>query len=140
MDRKKSLCKFCNNQYGKYICPRCKQQYCSLTCYQCQAHLGCSEFFYKNSVEQEIKNRKVTKEEKNKILKLLLKFKYDQENAENLEFFYNNDELLEKELEQSDLKERMKDIDLESASFEEIWERLNSNEREEFVHLALRQK
>ncbi|KAG5518231.1 hypothetical protein PMAC_003027 [Pneumocystis sp. 'macacae'] len=105
-------------------------------CYQCQVHLGCSESFYKNSVEQEIKSKKVTKEEKNKMLKLLLKFKYNQKNIENFEF-YNNEVSLEKELKQSDLKERMKDVDLESASFEEIWKRLNSNEREEFVHLAL---
>ncbi|KAG4303436.1 hypothetical protein PCK1_000400 [Pneumocystis canis] len=28
-------------------------------------------------------------------------------------------------------------INIENASFEEIWERLNSSERNEFVHLAL---
>ncbi|KAG4305778.1 hypothetical protein PORY_000688 [Pneumocystis oryctolagi] len=137
MNNKISLCKFCNNQYGKYICPRCKQRYCSLICYQTQEHLGCSEFFYRNNVEQEIKNRRATKEEKFKMLKILSKFKYDPERIENFDFLYNNEELLENKINESTLEERMKDIDIENTSFEEIWRRLNLNEKKEFVNYAL---
>ncbi|KAG5440598.1 hypothetical protein PCK2_000308 [Pneumocystis canis] len=98
-------------------------------------HLGCSEFFYKNNIEQEIKNKRITQEERINMLKFFSKFKYNEKSIENFEFLYDNEELLEKE--QNELEERMKDINIENASFEEIWERLNSSEREEFVHLAL---
>ncbi|KAG5438079.1 hypothetical protein PCANB_000426 [Pneumocystis canis] len=135
MNNQEFLCQFCNNHHGKYLCPRCKQRYCSLTCYRNQTHLGCSEFFYKNNIEQEIKNKKVSQEEKTRMLKFLSEFRYNKNNIENSEFLYNNEELLEEE--QDDLKDRMKDINIENASFEEIWERLNSSERNEFVHLAL---
>jgi hypothetical protein len=36
-----------------------------------------------------------------------------------------------------DLEMRMADLNIEEADFEEIWERLDSREREEFVRLAL---
>ena len=36
-----------------------------------------------------------------------------------------------------DLEMRMAGLDVENAEFEEIWERLDSREREEFVRLAL---
>jgi hypothetical protein len=35
-----------------------------------------------------------------------------------------------------DLRTRMMGVDIEKAEFEEIWERLDSREREEFVRLA----
>ncbi|QSL65054.1 hypothetical protein MERGE_002359 [Pneumocystis wakefieldiae] len=109
-------------------------RYCSLICYGSQIHLKCSEFFYKDNVEQEIKNRKITKKEKTEMLHLLSKYSYNQD-IENLEFL-DNKKLSEK-IKKSTLKDRMKDIDIENASFEEIWDHLESNEREEFVHLAM---
>ncbi|EMR11234.1 hypothetical protein PNEG_00823 [Pneumocystis murina B123] len=135
MNNRKILCQICNNQYGKYICPRCNQRYCSLICYRSQIHLRCSEFFYKDNVEQEIKNRKITKKEKTEVLHFLSKYSYN-EDFKNFKFLDDNKKLSEK-IEKSTLKNRMKDIDVENASFEEIWERLESNEREEFVHLAM---
>ncbi|KTW28766.1 hypothetical protein T552_01396 [Pneumocystis carinii B80] len=152
MDNGKILCQFCNNQHGKYICPRCNQRYCSLICYRSQIHLKCSEFFYKDNVEQEIRNRKITEKEKTELLHFLSKYSYNDD-FENLKFLDNKK--LPKKEKKSTLKDRMKNIDIgklnnnciygesdlfyniENASFEEIWERLESNEREEFVHLAM---
>jgi len=42
----------------------------------------------------------------------------------------------ENERRREDLQKRMAGLDIEDANFEEIWERLDSREREEFVKLA----
>lgn len=38
----------------KYSCPRCNILYCSVNCYKSEAHLQCSETFYKDCVVQEM--------------------------------------------------------------------------------------
>lgn len=38
---------------SQYTCPKCNAHYCSSACYKSQAHLRCSESFYKEQVEQQ---------------------------------------------------------------------------------------
>jgi hypothetical protein len=58
------------------------------------------------------------------------------EGAEEDEEEDDDDEDEETIHQQKDLEMRMAGLDIEEADFEEIWERLDSREREEFVRLA----
>ena len=56
MNEKCIMCK----KVGKYICPKCKKFYCNLECYKCHNE-DCTEGFYKENVEQQLKNTKADK-------------------------------------------------------------------------------
>ena len=49
-------CEICTEgKSAPYTCPRCNIPYCSTRCYQHQKHSQCSEQFYQNCVQEELK-------------------------------------------------------------------------------------
>merc|ERR1712170_252788 len=49
-------CMFCDNSgQDYYTCPKCNSAYCSLVCYRSPRHSQCSEAFYKQCVQEEMK-------------------------------------------------------------------------------------
>ncbi|ODQ63211.1 hypothetical protein NADFUDRAFT_53485 [Nadsonia fulvescens var. elongata DSM 6958] len=52
-----SLCHICSSKLGIYTCPRCLVLYCDLSCYKNSSHSNCSEQFYKESIQQEMKGQ-----------------------------------------------------------------------------------
>jgi hypothetical protein len=158
-------CPFCNKRLAKYVCPRCKRGYCSLECYRTSAHSACWEGFHREQMMEEDERTKASEEEKKKMLEVLKKYEFQApEDGGALEFVGNPEPVATVELEeadfgdsanldevddskeededeetarrQKDLERRMTGLNIEEADFEEIWERLNSGEREEFVRLA----
>lgn len=56
VERTKIQCSFCSLFVKNiYICPRCKLFYCSKRCYRDKQHENCSEEFYRECVEDELK-------------------------------------------------------------------------------------
>ncbi|KAH9817910.1 hypothetical protein DFH28DRAFT_961214 [Melampsora americana] len=47
-------CMICHDQIARYTCPECNLRYCCLNCFKAEAHLMCSESFYKRTLFQEI--------------------------------------------------------------------------------------
>ncbi|CAG8464703.1 9091_t:CDS:2 [Paraglomus brasilianum] len=88
-------------------------------------HLQCTESFYKDSILQEISNRRVSNEEKKKILELLRRVGRED---------ISDDE--EEETNANDFVERFRSVDIESASYESIWNNLTDQERTEFEKLV----
>lgn len=50
-------CLSCGSLDSLNICPRCALAYCSVKCYRSEQHRGCSESFYRECVEQELRLR-----------------------------------------------------------------------------------
>lgn len=51
-------CEFCGCVKDSMLtCPRCNVHYCSLNCYRHKNHLQCSESFYRENVEEDLKSR-----------------------------------------------------------------------------------
>ncbi|TDL23986.1 hypothetical protein BD410DRAFT_131242 [Rickenella mellea] len=125
----KAPCGICRRQFSKYICPSCNVPYCSLTCFRSESHSQCSEAFYKREIQTDMNaqpNRSA--EERIKMMELLKRFEEDS---------LEDDELLNDENDDEDhvtnLAQRLGNIDLESASSDEIWSMLNPSERELFL-------
>lgn len=123
------VCQICNTDEAKYTCPRCLLCYCSTSCYQSSSHADCSEEFYKECVELEMKNPD-NKNDKNK-MEEILKRVYQQDN------FYPDDTIddnssidSDDDDELPDLAERIKNVDLNNA--DELWAVLSESERQEF--------
>lgn len=64
----------CNTCPQKYKCPRCSIPYCSLECYKSASHIDCSEDFYKECVETEMKSQANNPENRNKMMEILKRF------------------------------------------------------------------
>lgn len=47
----------CKKHARLYTCPRCGIGYCGIQCYKSNAHTDCSESFYKQCVEDELKSQ-----------------------------------------------------------------------------------
>lgn len=50
-------CIRCNERKRLYTCPRCGIGYCGAQCYKSDLHTDCSESFYKQCVEEELKSQ-----------------------------------------------------------------------------------
>ncbi|VDK74077.1 unnamed protein product [Litomosoides sigmodontis] len=50
-------CLACGSLDSLNICPRCALAYCSVKCYRSEQHRGCSESFYRECIEQELRLR-----------------------------------------------------------------------------------
>ncbi|XP_006617042.1 zinc finger HIT domain-containing protein 2 [Apis dorsata] len=134
-----NICKLCNKHPHIYTCPRCEIKYCSVDCYKKEAHLECSESFYKQCVINELKSQERDTEDRQKMLKILKRVhEQDLEDIETLE----NDEIDEESEEQldsddeeniSDLEKRLNDINLDNA--DEVWSVLTNAEKQEFEAL-----
>ncbi|KAF9153681.1 hypothetical protein BG015_002891 [Linnemannia schmuckeri] len=88
-------CGICRAQPFKYICPRCNLRYCSLTCYKDQAHVQCTESFYKSSVMDELKSSPAaTPQDRKKMLGILDRFERQAVDEEQLLTTMSDEDLL----------------------------------------------
>uniref|UniRef100_G3P9A8 Zinc finger, HIT-type containing 2 n=1 Tax=Gasterosteus aculeatus TaxID=69293 RepID=G3P9A8_GASAC len=112
--RSGAVCMLCERQPSCYTCPRCNLQYCGLSCYQSPRHSVCSEEFYKESVLQELKDMGKTESEgRLKMQEILVGLRQKAETAAG----------------------GMEGLDIDKLSEEELWEVLNSKEKEAFMGL-----
>ncbi|EJU03459.1 hypothetical protein DACRYDRAFT_49633 [Dacryopinax primogenitus] len=123
----------CGRQFAKYTCPTCNTPYCSLTCFRSEKHVQCTEPFYKQSLEDEIKaGRSRTADEKRAMLDMLKRFEEQSAEAEETQPSDEEDE------ESDDLAARLAELDLGMypAPPNHIWDRLSSDQRAEFLRLV----
>lgn len=106
-------CRICLCQEAKYSCPRCNVIYCGLGCYQSPAHSQCSEAFYKDWVQSELKNN--DSNSKNDIVDILRRV--------------NNQPELDSD-DEEDLSSRLESVDLENP--DAVWAALTPEERKDF--------
>ncbi|GBC06352.1 hypothetical protein RclHR1_06790006 [Rhizophagus clarus] len=125
---KTQICGICKKQVSKYTCPRCDIKYCSLNCYKNEIHSHCTESFYKDNVIEEIKSQRVDDEQKQKMLNMLNKFEKENDEMarEEIESNDKDDEV------DNDISFRFRNIDLASADFDTVWNKLTLEEKEEF--------
>lgn len=96
-----SLCLICN-KLGKYKCPKCKLHYCCVDCYK-KHSLDCTESFYKDNVEQVMKNTKYSKNDS----------KYNQETTKDLvKEYYKDTDKYDNELINNDLLDKKNEKDV----------------------------
>ncbi|XP_051162234.1 zinc finger HIT domain-containing protein 2 [Leptopilina boulardi] len=133
-DDRSTLCSICNENPMQYTCPKCSINYCSLNCYKSEKHEACSELFYKNWVEMEMKVRNYDPENKKKMLDILERLKRETEEPSIVEKILNDEDDCE-ELDSDDedgisLEERIANIDLNDV--DQLWSSLTNSERQEF--------
>ncbi|KAH9852166.1 hypothetical protein C2E23DRAFT_868976 [Lenzites betulinus] len=122
-------CVICRRQFSRYTCPRCNIPYCSLVCFRSEKHGDCSESFYRKEVELDVKTApSASVEEKRRMMDLLKRFEEDALDDSPLLEDSDNDE------DADGLSQRLKNVDLDSASYEELWEALTPAQREKFLH------
>ncbi|XP_063587938.1 zinc finger HIT domain-containing protein 2-like [Penaeus indicus] len=122
-------CAFCRNA-ARYTCPRCNFAYCSSSCYKHASHARCSESFYKDMVEAELRSGTVSEESRKKMLEILRRVEAGESILPD-----NVDEPLDSDDEDDDdLAVRMADIDLNDS--EAVWKKLTEKERQEFRQLV----
>ncbi|KAJ3482588.1 hypothetical protein NLI96_g6878 [Meripilus lineatus] len=114
-------CAICRRQFSKYTCPTCNVPYCSLTCFRSQDHAECSEAFYRKEIEADVKATPKSKEEKQKMIELLRRFEED-----------TLDDPLDDE-DARDLADRLENLDIDSASYDDLWAALTPAERDKFL-------
>ena len=119
------LCHFCQTSVRRFTCPRCNADYCSLQCYRSQAHVTCSEQFYKECVTEELRGQEADTEGKEKMVDILHRMNNQEEDEEGMDSDDDEDPL--------DLAERLQGIDLDDA--EETWAVLTPDERRQFSEL-----
>lgn len=119
----------CERQFASYVCPRCNLRYCSLACYKDPKHLECSETFYRDNVQEEIKARGLSNSEIRQMASILNRV---QGNAEAQEF--GDDE--EEENEEDDIQqlaEMLSELNAnDDADYESLLAKLPASHREEF--------
>ncbi|KAK7573765.1 hypothetical protein V9T40_010956 [Parthenolecanium corni] len=118
-----SKCQLCSLAKAKYTCPRCLVKYCSQMCYKSEGHANCSEQFYKECVEDELKLDQLDPESKNKMVDILKRFQ-----NQDLDDFYPENDSDDDSI--PDLSERIENIDLDDS--DEVWSRLTEQEKLEF--------
>ncbi|KAM5537102.1 hypothetical protein V8D89_009248 [Ganoderma adspersum] len=119
-------CAICRRQFALYTCPRCNIPYCSLVCFRSEKHGDCSESFYRKEVEIDVKTApSASTEEKRRMMELLKRFEEDS---------LDDSPLLDDDEDGVDgLQWRMQNVDLDTASYEELWAALTPVEREKFM-------
>lgn len=123
-------CGICRRQFSRYTCPKCNLLYCSLQCFRSPAHADCSEAFYRKEVEDDIRTTpSKTAEERQKMMEMLKRFEEDAANVDQ-DFLEDEDE---DDDENDDLASKLESMDLENASYEEIWSALTPSQRETFL-------
>lgn len=66
-----SSCIRCNKRIRLYTCPRCGISYCGAECYKSDAHTDCSESFYRQCVEDELKSQENDPAARQKMMEIL---------------------------------------------------------------------
>mmetsp|Transcript_25276 Transcript_25276/g.71095 ORF Transcript_25276/g.71095 Transcript_25276/m.71095 type:complete len:370 (-) Transcript_25276:116-1225(-) len=64
------LCGVCTRSAACYTCPRCQLGYCSLSCYKGHS-VRCTESFYQDQVQEELKGQRATGEERRKLERIV---------------------------------------------------------------------
>ena len=115
------------------MCPRCGVPYCSVACYQCSRHQRCSEGFYRNCVQEQLRAehadpalRRRTEE----ALARQARLQAAQERGEGGSDRTDSDDSDSDE----ELAERLRGVDLDDS--EAVWARLTPAERDEFRRQA----
>lgn len=139
----------CSKVDASYTCPRCNLIYCSKICYQSPQHLDCSEQFYKECVEEELKLKNGDDDSKKQMMEILSRLQENSGIGDELIdkgiFFYIihfqpsslrkwNSTLFRSDSDDEDslpdLYERLENVDLNDA--DEVWDRLSEQEKLEF--------
>lgn len=132
--KKVEYCKLCNKNTKSYTCPRCGIGYCNLDCYKSESHLECSESFYKQCVEEELRSLENDSTGKQKMLDILKRLQEEDPENDMLTESEDEEELdSDDEANLLDLKTRLKDIDLDNS--EQVWSVLSHTEKQEFEAL-----
>ncbi|KAJ2868198.1 hypothetical protein GGH94_000331 [Coemansia aciculifera] len=123
----------CGKPQAKYSCPKCTIPYCSLGCYRDRKHESCTESFYKDQVEEDMRARKADDATKLEMQRMVQRYS-DYSADDQGEFDGGND--TDEEEGEAELAERLNGIDLEDeAASAAIWSRLTESERDEFLRL-----
>ncbi|KAG2056745.1 hypothetical protein BDR06DRAFT_952379 [Suillus hirtellus] len=130
----KVLCGICRRQFSRYTCPGCNVSYCNLTCFRSEAHYQCSETFYRKEIQTSIETKSSkTHEERQKMLQLLKRLE-EQTQEEDSSLLRDQDE---SDSDSSDLVSRFADVDISSASSDELLRLMTKEEIDKFFN-ALR--
>jgi len=125
-------CEFCpQSRDNYYTCPKCNAAYCSLNCYRSPKHLQCSETFYKQCIEDEMKlvakEGGLGKDTVKKTYEALIHNAAAAENEEEEPLDSDDDDNV------ADIMERLEGIDLDDS--DAVWNSLTENEKTEFQAL-----
>ncbi|PIA17921.1 hypothetical protein COEREDRAFT_85796 [Coemansia reversa NRRL 1564] len=140
MSLKQKNCGICDKPRAKYNCPKCALPYCSLKCYRDKKHDECSENFYKDQVEENMKAHKADEETKNEMRQIVQRY-HDQINIgeDMLDELDSDDSHFDDLSRDASLAERLEGINFEDnvnqSIAQRIWDRLTKEEREEFMNL-----
>lgn len=63
----------CHKNPRLYTCPRCDVGYCGAECYKSDVHSDCSESFYKQCIEDELKSQENDPVVRQKMMEILKK-------------------------------------------------------------------
>ncbi|VDB99928.1 unnamed protein product [Peniophora sp. CBMAI 1063] len=117
------LCGVCHRQFSRYSCPRCNLAYCSLPCFRSEAHNTCSEGFYRTQLETDIRSAPSKSAEERKEMMEVLK-RFEEENTEDD---------LDGDDDEDELESKLRDVNLDDASYDELWELLTPAQRTKFL-------
>ncbi|XP_018300825.1 zinc finger HIT domain-containing protein 2 [Mycetomoellerius zeteki] len=136
-----TICELCSKRKRLYTCPRCGIGYCGAECYKSDAHTDCSESFYRQCVEDELKSQENDPAARQKMMEILkrvheadmendiLENNSDEGNTSGEDYPLDSDD----EQELLDLETRLKNVNLEDPN--ELWSVLSEAERQEFEAL-----
>ncbi|XP_011640617.1 zinc finger HIT domain-containing protein 2 isoform X2 [Pogonomyrmex barbatus] len=136
-----NLCELCNKRTRLYTCPRCGIGYCEAKCYKSNAHMDCSESFYRQCVEDELKSQENDPVVRQKMIEILkrvheadqedniLKENLDEESSSGEDCSLDSDD----EQELLDLETRLQNVNFEDPN--ELWSALSEAEKQEFEAL-----
>ncbi|XP_054720151.1 zinc finger HIT domain-containing protein 2-like [Uloborus diversus] len=111
------ICEICKREAGIYSCPRCNRRFCSSNCYKCPDHEMCSESFYREWVEESLKNENFDRLERENMLQILKR---------------SADACEEEIVPELSIEDRFANLDINSADEEAIWDCLNDEEKKNF--------
>ncbi|KAG5308238.1 ZNHI2 protein, partial [Acromyrmex insinuator] len=136
-----TICELCSKRKRLYTCPRCGIGYCGAECYKSDTHTDCSESFYRQCIEDELKSQEndpVARQKMMEILKRVHEADMENdilENNSDEESISGEDYPLDSDDEQEllDLETRLQNVNLEDPN--ELWSALSEAERQEFEAL-----
>lgn len=131
----KVLCGICRRQFFRYTCPGCNVSYCSLMCFRSEAHSRCSETFYRKEIQTSIETKSSkSHEEREKMLELLKRLEEQTQEEDSSSLLRDQDE---SDSDANDLASRFADVDISSASSDELLRLMTKEEIDRFFN-ALR--
>ncbi|KAI6035863.1 hypothetical protein EDC04DRAFT_3032527, partial [Pisolithus marmoratus] len=121
----------CRKETSRYTCPTCNIPYCSLACFRSETHAQCSETFYRKEIASGVSlDSSKTTQEREKILGILRQLD-DESLQDNGEFSHVSDD----DDDDESLEKRLAGLEIDSASADELLERLTNKERDTFFKL-----